>query len=58
MSNGQIEKMRQSEIRINDLKLKTKQNETDKDFVYTDYVLDVNAQGFIEEFYDTQRCHT
>jgi hypothetical protein len=45
-----------SDRKILNLKQRVKTRDDDKDFDFTDYVAEPQPGGFIEEFYDSQRC--
>ena len=58
MDANEIAIITNSDLKMYELmkKMKREGQSEDEDY-FTDYVLDVNSQGFIEEFYRDQRCH-
>ena len=58
MDANELAVISNSDLKMYELmkKMKKEGQSEDEDY-FTDYVLDVNSQGFIEEFYRDQRCH-
>ena len=58
MDANELAVISNSDLKMYELmkKMKKEGQSEDEDY-FTDYVLDINSQGFIEEFYRDQRCH-
>ena len=58
MDANELAVISNSDLKMYELmkKMKKEGQSEDEDY-FTDYVIDVNSQGFIEEFYRDQRCH-